>query len=214
MIILGQDFEEHLNNIRLVLQRLCDAGLRLKPSKCWLFFQQQVKYLGHIISRNGISTDPDKTNRVLKWPPPSSKREVQQFLGLTSYYRWFVKNFAHIARPLHQLTQRTASFAWTHPCQEAFNELCKRLCSAPILAYPDFSRPFILDTDASDGGIGAVLSMRARSGWLPMGAVPCRKQREDTVSLVGSYWLWSSLLNSIVLTCPAASSSCALTMDP
>ena len=157
VIILGRDFEEHLNNIRSVLQRLRDAGLRLKPSKC-SFFQQQVKYLGHIISQDGISTDPDKTNRVREWPPPSSKREVQQFLGLASYYRRFVKNFAHIAQPLHRLTQRTASFTWTHPCQEAFNELRKRLCSAPILAYPDFSRQFILDTDASDVGIGAVLS--------------------------------------------------------
>ena len=136
------------------LQHLRDAGLRLKPFKC-SFFQQEVKYLGHVISRTGISTDPD---RVLGWLPPKSKREVQRFLGFASYYRRFVKDFAHIAQPLHRLTQNTASFAWTSACQDAFPELCRRLCSAPVLAYPNFSRQFILDTDASDVGIGAVLS--------------------------------------------------------
>ena len=157
VIILGRDFKEHLRNLRSVLQRLRDAGLRLKPSKC-SFFQQEVKYLGHVISRTGISTDPDKTSRVLSWPPPTSKREVQRFLGFASYYRRFVKDFAHIAQPLHRLTQNTASFAWTSACQDAFDELHRRLCSAPVLAYPNFSKHFILDTDASDVGIGAVLS--------------------------------------------------------
>ena len=92
------------------------------------------------------------------WPVPTSKREIQQFLGLASYYRRFVKDFARIARPLHRLTECTASFLWTDDCQDAFNKLRQCLCSAPVLAYPDFSRQFILDTDASDVGIGAVLS--------------------------------------------------------
>ena len=117
-----------------------------------------MKYLGHVISHIGISTDPDKTSRVLSWPPPTSKREVQRFLGFASYYRRFAKDFAHIAQPLHRLTQNTASFAWTSACQDAFDELRRRLYSAPVLAYPNFSRHFILDTDVSDVGIGAVLS--------------------------------------------------------
>lgn len=121
-------------------------------------FQRQVQYLGHIISREGIATALPKTEEVSTWPVPTSRREVQQFLGLASYYRRFVKDFACIARPLHRLIERNASFTWTADCQGAFDELRQRLCSAPLLAYPDFSRQFILDTDASDVGIGAVLS--------------------------------------------------------
>ena len=105
-----------------------------------------------------MATDPSKIEKVATWPVPASKREVQQFLGLASYYRRFVEKFAHVARPLHRLTERTAAFNWTDECQVAFEELSQRLTSAPVLAYPDFSKPFILDTDASETGIGAVLS--------------------------------------------------------
>ena len=157
VIVLGRTVDEHLCNLQSVLQRLRQSGLRLKPSKC-CFFQHQVKYLGHIISCEGIATDPAKIEKVATWPVPISRRDVQQFVGLASYYRRFVKDFACIARPLHHLTERTSSFVWTADCQSAFDELRQRLCSAPILAYPDFSRQFILDTDASDVGIGAVLS--------------------------------------------------------
>ena len=157
VIVLGRTFLEHLQNLQSVLQRLRESGLRLKPSKC-SFFQKQVQYLGHIISRKGVATDPAKIEKVSMWPIPSSKRETQQFLGFAGYYRRFVRDFACIARPLYRMTERTATFTWTEECQGAFNELCKRLCSAPVLAYPDFSKQFILDTDASDIGIGAVLS--------------------------------------------------------
>ena len=163
VIVLGRSFEEHLCSIRSIFERFRQSGLRLKLSKCH-FFQQQVKYLGHIISREGIATDPAKTEKVSKWPTPMSKNETQQFLGLVSYYRRFVKDFAHIARPLHPLTERNASFIWTDECQAAFHELRKRLYSMPVLAYPDFSRSFILDTDASNVGIGAVLSQVDKDG--------------------------------------------------
>ena len=163
VIVLGRTFDEHLCNLQLVFQRLRESGLKLKPSKCF-FFQHQVQYLGHLISREGIATDPAKTDKVSMWPTPSSKRETQRFLGFASYYRRFVKDFAHIARPLHRLTERTASFVWTDECQDTFNQLRQCLCSAPVLAYPDFSRPFILDTDASDVGIGAVLSQEDGEG--------------------------------------------------
>ena len=163
VIVLGRSFEEHLCTIRSVLEQFRQLGLRLKLSKCD-FFQQQVKYLGHIISREGIATDPAKTEKVSKWPTPMSKKETQQFLGLASYYRRFVNDFAHIARPLHRLTERNASFIWTDECQAAIHELRKRLCSTPVLAYPDFSRSFILDTDSSNIGIGAVLSQVDKDG--------------------------------------------------
>ena len=152
VIMLGRTFEEHLCNIRSVFERFRQSGLRLKLSKCH-FFQRQVQYLGHIISREGLATDPAKTDKVLKWPTPMSKHETQQFLGLASYYRRFVKDFAHIARPLHRLTERNTAFIWTNECQVTFDELRKCLCSTPVLAYPDFSRPFILDTDVSSVGI-------------------------------------------------------------
>jgi transposase InsO family protein len=144
-------------NLQVVLQKLREAGLRLKPSKC-SFFQRRVGYLGHIVSREGVATDPAKTEKVAAWPCPTSVTEVQRFLGLASYYRRFIRNFAQIAKPLHRLTEKTQGFQWTEQCDDAFRELKQRLTSAPILAFPDFSQTFILDTDASQTGIGAVLS--------------------------------------------------------
>ena len=144
-------------NLQLVLGRLKEAGLRIRPSKCALF-QKQVLYLGHVVSREGVATDPSKTDLVSKWPTPTSVSDVQRFLGLASYYRRFIQNFAGVAKPLHRLTERDRQFKWTVECAEAFAELKSRLVSAPILAFPDCSKPFILDTDASQTGIGAVLS--------------------------------------------------------
>ena len=163
VIVLGRTFQQHLCNLRCVLQRLRESGLRLKPSKC-SFFQSEMQNLGYIISRKGNSTDPKKTQRVCSWTLPTTKREVQQVLGFVSYYRRFVRDFAFIARPLHRLTKRTSPFVWTNDCQMAFEELRHRLCSAPILAFPDFLRQFILDTDARDVGIRAVLSQIDEEG--------------------------------------------------
>lgn len=117
-----------------------------------------------MISKDGVQTDPQKTERVSSWPAPASKREVQQFLGLASYYRRFVKGFAIIAKPLHYLTEKNVQFEWSQAAQAAFEELRSRLTSAPVLAFPDYNRPFILDTDASENGIGAVLSQQQDNG--------------------------------------------------
>ena len=163
VIILGKTFEEHLRNLKEVFQRLREAGLRLKPSKCNLCLEE-VEFLGHIVSAEGVRIDPKKTEKVAKWPAPTSKKEVQQFLGLANYYRRFVKDFASIAKPLHRLTERTAKFEWTSECQLAFDRLRQGLVTAPVLAFPDFTRPFILDTDVSDTGIGAVLSQSMEDG--------------------------------------------------
>ena len=123
-----------------------------------------MSYLGHVISADGIATDPDKSNQVARWPVPTSAKEVQKFLGLANYYRRFVKGFASIAKPLHKLTEKNSVFKWTEECQEAFKELQRRLTSTPVLAHPDFSKPFTLDTDASNTGIGAVLSQEGEDG--------------------------------------------------
>ena len=118
----------------------------------------QVNYLGHVVSADGIATDPSKTEKVNKWPISTSQREVQQFLGLVSYYRRFIKDFATIAKPLHGLTEKNTQFRWTDQCQKAFDHLKQCLTNAPVLMFPDYSKMFIVDTDASDTGIGAVLS--------------------------------------------------------
>ena len=131
--------------------------MKLQPHKCHLL-QPQVHFLGHIVSTDGVSPDPEKSEKVKNWPKPTSVKEVQQFLGLASYYRRFIKNFASVAAPLHKLTEKHSVFHWTPQCQEAFDHLKSRLVSAPVLALPDWSTPFVLDTDASDTGIGAVLS--------------------------------------------------------
>ena len=140
-----------------VFRRFVSAGLKLKPRKCALF-QKSVAYLGHIVSENGIETDPAKVERVCERPVPENSTEVKSFLGLAGYYRRFVPDFASVARPLHKLTEVKVDFAWTSECQSSFDALKKLLSTAPILSYPDFSAEFILDTDASNHGIGAVLS--------------------------------------------------------
>eukprot|EP00731_Ephydatia_muelleri_P015777 Em0009g201a len=157
IVIVGKCFQQHLSNLELVLDRLRQAGLRLKTSKCHLF-REEVTFLGHRISRQGISTDPKKVSAVQNWKMPNSIQDVRQFLGLVGYYRKYIPHFAAIARPLHQLTERGREFQWTQECIHAFDELKSRLLSAPILSFPDFEKPFILDTDACQYGIGAVLS--------------------------------------------------------
>ena len=157
IVVVGNSFDNHLQNLSVVLQRLREANLRLKPAKC-SFCKTQVAYLGHIISRQGVATDSEKTNRVSNWPTPTTALEVQKFLGLASYYRRFVKNYATIASPLHKLTERGRQFSWSNECAAAFATLKQRLVNAPVLAFPDFTQPFVLDTDASHCGIGAVLS--------------------------------------------------------
>ena len=140
-----------------------------------------------------MATDPQKTSKVATWPVPQCKREVQQFLGFANYYRRFIRDFAQLARPLHRLTERMVPFVWTNQCQESFDTLRRCLCTAPVLAYPNFGRPFILDTDASDVGIGGFslswMKMVVK-GWLLTAVASCRRQSAGIVSRVGSCWLW------------------------
>ena len=163
VIIIGRSFEEHLHHLQQVLDRLKSAGLKIQPSKCH-FLQREVIFLGHVVSSTGVSPDPSKTSKIKEWPTPKCVQEVQQFLGLANYYRRFIKNFATIAKPLHQTTERRKPFKWTAECEQAFNQLKNCLTTSPILAMPDWSKPFIIDTDASETGIGAVLSQQDPDG--------------------------------------------------
>ncbi|GFV74732.1 hypothetical protein TNCV_1039701 [Trichonephila clavipes] len=157
IIIVGCSFEEHLKNIRRVLQKLKEANLKLCPSKCHLF-RPEVTYIGYIISAEGVRTDPEKISAVKDWNCPTDVHQLRSFLGLCTYYRKFVKNFTTIAGPLHKLTEAKQKFMWTVDCNNAFNKLKDALTSAPILAYPEIGKQFILVTDASHESIEAVLS--------------------------------------------------------
>lgn len=148
---------QHIARLRNVFERLRSAGLKLKPNKCRFAFKS-VKYLGHVVSSEGIHADPAKTEVISNYPVPKNVNELNQFLGLTNYYRRFVRDYAKIAAPLHKLRQKNVHFFWNISCQEAFQELKQQLVSPPILAYPSFSDPFVLSTDASDGAIGGILS--------------------------------------------------------
>ncbi|PIK38608.1 Septin-8-A [Apostichopus japonicus] len=164
IIIFSHTFEEHLERLKAVFQRLEDYGLKVKPSKCQLL-RKRVKYLGHIISEEGVETDPSKIEALQTWPVPRSVHDVRSFLGFTGYYRRFIKDYSKMAKPLHALTAGThppgkrkdPSWNWTPECQAAFETLVKELSSPPILAFADFSKPFILHIDASGLGLGAAL---------------------------------------------------------
>ena len=157
VIVMGRTFEEELERLKQVFERLACAGLKLKPKKCYLF-QKRVSYLGHVVTEEGITADPGKVEQVRTWPIPENSTEVKSFLGLASYYRRFIPNFAAVAQPLHKLTEPKTEFVWTGQCQLAFDSLKGLLTSGRVLAYPTREGKFVLDTDASDHGIGAVLS--------------------------------------------------------
>ena len=159
VIVFGQDFSTCLQNLSQVLSRFQEAGLKLKPSKCDLF-QKEVAFLGHRVSVEGVRCDPAKLEAVSKWPRPETCAEVRSFLGLANYYKRFVPKFSEVALPLVNLTCKSVVFSWNESCEESFVKLKELLTTAPTLAYPLQSPEahFILDTDASEYALGAVLS--------------------------------------------------------
>lgn len=167
IIIWASTFENHIHCLWLVFDRMRMAGLKQKPTKCH-FLQKEVAFLGHVVSVDGITTDPEKVKAVKTWPVPVNLKELQSFLGLAGYYRKFILGFSSIAEPLYTLCRKNIPFSWQQEQQAAFEKLKDRLVSAPILAYPDFSPmagSFILDTDESQYlGIGAVSSQQQPDG--------------------------------------------------
>ena len=150
IIVHGREFTEAIERFHTVLQWLRDAGLKLSPKKC-ILLQKSVPFLG-------VSTDPKKIEAVHTWPSPQTAKDVKSFLGLCSYYRRFVRDFSDIARPLYKLTEGQREFRWTSECKDAFRRLKALLTTAPISAFPTTDGLFILDTDASNTGLGVVLS--------------------------------------------------------
>ena len=159
IVVFSRDFQSHLERLGEVLRRLESAGLKVKPSKCHLA-RKRVAFLGHVVSAEGVSTDPAKVEAVKGWPTPQSLTETRSFIGLAGYYRAFVPDFATIAKPLTMLADKGRVFRWSEECQTAFDTLKGLLTEAPVLGYPQEEGQIVLDTDASDRGLGAVLSQR------------------------------------------------------
>jgi hypothetical protein len=160
ILIYSKTKTEHLQHLKLVLDKLREHTLFAKLSKC-VFATEQVEYLGHVISAQGVATDPKKIEAVKAWPLPQNITQLRGFLGLAGYYRRFVKNFGLICRPLHDLLKKD-SFKWTNSQTVTFEQLKTSLITAPVMALPDFHEPFTLETDASGTGLGAVLMQQGK----------------------------------------------------
>ena len=166
IIVFSDTKEEHIKRLEAVFQKLMAAGLKLKPTKCF-FFRNEIEYLGHVVSGKGISTNPKKIEAVTKWPTPKTVYDVRSFLGFVGYYRRFIKNFSKITKPIREVitglenqSKRAAKktyIEWTDAAESAFEALKTMCVSTPILAYPNYQLPFILHTDSSTDGLGAVL---------------------------------------------------------
>ncbi|CAL9699311.1 unnamed protein product [Knipowitschia caucasica] len=157
VIVIGNGVDQSLDRLEQVFQRFQSYGLKLKPSKCHLL-QEEVLFLGHIVSGNRVGPNPALVKDVQQWNPPNNLQELQAFLGLCNYYRKFVPSFAELASPLHNLLKKGTVFQWTDEHQAAFTMLKEKLTTAPVLGYPRTEGKFILDTDASNNSVGAVLS--------------------------------------------------------
>ena len=166
ILIFSNDLEEHHRRTRLVLQKLRENKLYLKPDKCE-FDKLETEYLGMIISQGTIAMDPVKVEGVVNWPTPASKTDVQSFLGFCNFYRRFIKGFAEIAHPLHPLTGNTP-FTWETEHQKAFDKLKTVITTAPTLSIPTNDDPFRLETDASEYAVGAILSQKQDNTWKPI----------------------------------------------
>ena len=160
--------QETLERLDMVFSRLSQYNLKVKPEKCHLF-HKRLRFLGHIISEDGVSPDPEKTRAVQEWDRPQTEAELRSFLGLTGYYRRFIAGYAKIAASLQALlsgtgkktqTRMVPMTSWNDECDDAFSKLKERLTSAPVLGHPDLQKAFILEVDASFRGLGAVLSQQ------------------------------------------------------
>ena len=156
ILIIGKTFDKHLENLNLVLDRIRESGLTLNPKKCF-FLKKSIQFLGHIVSAEGVSPDDEKVKAIKHFPRPQNITDVRSFIGLASYYRCFVKNFANIAQPMTSLNKKDVGFHWTDKQENAFNTLKDHMCSAPTLAHFDNKLPIELRCDGSFIGIGSIL---------------------------------------------------------
>lgn len=160
ILVYSRDEKEHQEHLKIVLQVLKAHRFYANEKKC-AFGQRRIAYLGHVITKDGVSADPEKVEAMKKWPPPKNVTALRGFLGLTGYYSKFVLSYGRIARPMTELLKK-GGFCWTPKAMQAFNRLKEAMSELPVLRLPDFSKPFVVETDASGSGIGAVLSQENR----------------------------------------------------
>jgi hypothetical protein len=161
ILVYSKSKEDHANHLRLVLETLREHQLYAKFSKCE-FWLKQVGFLGHVLSAGGVFVDPKKIQSVVDWEASTTQTEVRSFLGLAGYYRKFVEGFSSIARPMTQLLKKDKKIEWTPKCEESFQELKKRLVTAPVLTMPDITKSFDVYCDASKLGLGCVLMQEGK----------------------------------------------------
>ncbi|KAL2225830.1 UNVERIFIED_CONTAM: Retrovirus-related Pol polyprotein from transposon [Sesamum indicum] len=156
IVVYNRTLVEHEDHLRYVLTRLHKHELYVKVSKC-SFARESIDFLGHIVERGRIRIDLKKVQAIEEWRPPSDVHDLCSFLGLANYYRRFVKGYSATARPLTDLLKKTGTWNWTPQCQVAFDDLKKAMVTNPVVALPDMSKPFVVETDASDFALKGVL---------------------------------------------------------
>ncbi|XP_016164557.1 uncharacterized protein LOC107607085 [Arachis ipaensis] len=156
ILVYSKTTREHEEHLKIVLQILKERKLYTKLPKC-KFWKEEVKFLGHVVSKGGIVVDPSKVEAVMEWERPTTVTEVRSFVGLARYYRRFIEGFSRIALPITKLTRKEVPFMWTSECEESFQTLKQKLTSAPVLILPELHEPFEVYCDASLKGLDCVL---------------------------------------------------------
>ena len=167
ILVYSKSLEKHHQHARKVLKILQDHKLYANPGEC-IFFAREVEFVGFILSNQGIGTDPVKVNAIQDWPTPRNATEVQSFMGLANYYRWFIPAFSKLSIQLTNLTKSSTKYISTPTCQEAFDNLKQAVCSSPVLQFLDFSKPFRIMRDYSGQAVGAVLLQNQDHEGLPV----------------------------------------------
>ena len=158
----------HDEIVKEVLRRLEENDLFVKPEKC-MWKVREVGFLGVIIGEDGVRTEKEKVQEVIEWPIPKSMKDVQKFLGLANYYRWFVKDFSRIAKPLHEMTRKEMKWSWRERQQKAFEELKERFMTEPVLITSDLDKEMRVEANTSDFVTGGVLLMKCENErWRPV----------------------------------------------
>src|SRR6202021_2579006 len=165
ILIHSETLEEHKEHVRLVLERLREKGLYAKPQKCQ-FMSPEVRFLGYLLSADGIGPEPERITAVTEWPTPTSAHDIRRFLGLANFYRKFIEKYSEIAAPMTALLRKDVPFVWDDVTQHSFDTLKKAFTSAPILKHFDRSRPTVLEADASDQALGGTISQHDDKGVL------------------------------------------------
>jgi hypothetical protein len=161
ILIYFKNEEEHAKHLRIILTRLREHQLYAKFSKC-AFWLEEIQFLGHVLTANGIAFDPSKVKDILEWKPSTIVHQVRSFLGLAGYYCRFIPDFSKIVKPITSLLKNDTKFNWSSRCNEAFEKLKVLLTTAPVLAQPDIEKPFDVYCDALGSGLGCVLMQEGR----------------------------------------------------